>query len=375
MKDISLMKKVLFIIDHLKGGGAEQVMLDLAVYMAKHDIVVSIALLDSTDIRMTIPNNIEQINLDVNKNFMRGKLWKNRKHLFQLNEKINIQNLISRIQPDLIILTHWYAYHTYPALPKHDNIWFWMHGVMFNPIKQPTKNIFRWYREIRRLYLVRKYFPLYMDNKNIITVNQELNDLCQPYIPHSKIITIHNGIDPQRIHHNMLSTVDKKWDCIFVGRLSAEKQPQHAIQAFAQSNLKGRMAIVGDGSMFEQLQQLCDRLDISHRVDFLGWQKQPARFIQQSHVFISSSKTEGSPLTIAESLILGTPVVAYEVSNGITWQLNSNQLKQGLVTPQNIDELSQKLSQIYTSPYNISAEDKDRLSVQNMGKKFMRLIK
>lgn len=64
------------------------------------------------------------------------------------------------------------------------------------------------------------------------------------------------------------SSIIKKWDAIFVGRLSEEKQPNVAIKAFAESGLTGRMAIVGDGPLLGELIQLVQALELSERIDF-----------------------------------------------------------------------------------------------------------
>ena len=46
-----LNKTILFIADHLKGGGAERILLEAATLLAENNTVI-IALLDSNDIRM-----------------------------------------------------------------------------------------------------------------------------------------------------------------------------------------------------------------------------------------------------------------------------------------------------------------------------------
>lgn len=365
------MSKILFIADHLHGGGAEQVMLDVANNLAKKHCV-TIALLDSSNIRMNISNKVNQVNLDIHEHFMTGNLWKRKGRHLTSDEISKIQNLVSTINPDLIILSHWYAFYIQPFITG--NIWSWIHGEIFDPIKKDTNNPFRWYKEKRRLHFEITYFTKLFRNQNIIFVNNHLKEISQPYIPNSNIRTIYNCIDYNRLSQNLAFSQEKKWDCIYVGRLSEEKQPSHAILAFAKSSLTGRLAIVGDGLELDSLIKLTEKLNITNRVDFLGWKSDVANYIKQSSLLILTSIKEGCPLIIAESLLLDTPVVTYECSEGISYQLSSGELSRGLVSPQNIDSLALTISNIFKAPYKITTSDKEKLSINHMIEDFESLL-
>lgn len=374
MDVIHIMKEynILFIADHLHGGGAEQIMLDVANNLAKK-YCVSIALLDSTNNKMHISSKVNQINIDVNKGFINGHLWKRGKRKLSNDEISTIKNLITNINPDLIILTHAHAFFTAPFI-EHNNIWFWIHGEIFNPYHKKTKNLFRWYKEKRRVYFEIKSFKKLMNNQKLIYVNEYIKDVCQNYIPDSQYKIIYNGIDYNRLIKNIEPLPTKKWDCIFVGRLSKEKQACHVIRAFANSNLNGRLAIVGDGDQLGTLIQLAKELNIFQRVDFLGWKTDVANYIQQSKILLLTSLNEGCPLIVAESILLNVPVIAYACSTGIIHQLSSNELITGLVTPQDINLLTEKINQIHHTPYKIKPEDKERLCIEKMIVEFEKLL-
>ena len=52
--------KILFIADHLRGGGAERILLEVAEGLSNtHEVII--ALMDSTHIRMQIPPKIKSI--------------------------------------------------------------------------------------------------------------------------------------------------------------------------------------------------------------------------------------------------------------------------------------------------------------------------
>lgn len=371
-----MMKKILFILDHLKGGGAERIALELCEELQKRNLTIKIILLDGDDIKMQINSNLDIDSMDMEKAFLSGKLWRNRDKKFLPKDRLMLRKKIDEYQPDCIVVSHWYAYCVHSIFQTSDKVFFWVHGEIFNPERKQTPNFFRYYKEYRRWYLEHKYFPSIFNHKNIIAVNADLKLRYQPYIPNAKIFVLPNGINLQKIQQQANIGVQntKQWDCIFVGRLGKEKQPEHAIQAFAKSGLMGRMAVVGDGDMMSSLQTLCQSLGVAERVDFLGWQTNPYQYIVQSCCLVLSSNTEGSPLVIAESLLLGVPVVAYDLNHGIRHQLNHQNLNRGLVESQNIEKMALALSDVVKNPYPISDEDKERLSMEKMTEDFLTII-
>ena len=367
-------QKVLFILDHLRGGGAERIALEIAEKFYDSGCDVSIALLDDQDIKMLIPKSLNKINIKLNPILYTGKFWRKREEKLLPEDIQQIRHLVDEINPNLIILSHSYAHFILPVFTKNENVWAWVHGDIMPLPRREVSGLFYWYKEKRRCYLEHRTFIKLFEDRNIIVVNEDIKNLYQTYLNRANIVVIPNGINAKRMLKNITQNIEKNWDCIFVGRLSPEKQPEHAIKAFAKSELEGRMAIVGDGIMENELQELCRELKIYDRVDFLGWQEDPSDFINKSRCLILSSKTEGSPLIIAEALTIGTPVVAYRINSGIEQQLNHNQLKHGLVENQNIDSLSDKLYEVVKSPYTISQEDKNRVSLDCMTESFLNLL-
>lgn len=367
--------KILFILDHLKGGGAERIALSLAESLHQQDHEVVIALLDSTEIKMPVPVGIKQINLDFSSSFFTGRLWQSTRKKFLKSDQDKISQLIDTVQPDKVIVSPWRAFYLAQSkILNNNNVFFWIHGEVIDLVRRPQKNVFRTYKEVLRLYKEKYYFSKILNGKNIIIVNSDLKTMYQLILKNSNIQVLSNGVDINTIQKLAGNQIDKKWDCIFVGRLSPEKQPEHAIQAFANSGLKGKMAIVGDGQMRAELVALCKEINIIERVDFLGWQENPYPFIQQSKVLLLTSKSEGFGLVISEALILNTTVLAYNASDGIDYQLNHNDLVQGLVNNQDLDDLTRKLSQVVKQPYPITDDDKNRLSIEQMATHFIDIL-
>ena len=86
-----------------------------------------------------------------------------------------------------------------------------------------------------------------------------------------------------------------------------------------------------------------------------------------------SSLYEGSPVTLAEAIALGVPIVSYDSSAGITDLFTTDTTKFGLVPKQNIQALSTTLKKCIQEPYEYSQECRDKVCMNNMVKYILEL--
>ena len=360
------MNKILFIIDHLGCGGAEKITLQLAEYLANNGHDIHLAVLNGNLNHYSCSKAIKYIDLKVQISFSKGKMWKNK----TLNEYEKHQiNELLKYSFDLIITGynngHWLA----PYLKG--NVWHWIHGDLLevrkfnNPLKQMKEHL--------RFFKNKRKFSKLFHNRNLITVNRDLENKAKRYANPSSVKTIANGVTVPSQYLNQYSSTDKKWDVIFVGRLVPIKQVDHAIKAFAMSNICGKMAIVGDGSERNKLEELSKELGIADRVNFLGWVDDPRKLMLQSKCLVMSSLYEGSPVTLAEAIALGVPIVSYKSSYGIE-DLFSDEIKSiNLVEKQNIQKLSNQLQFVVDRPYLYSEKNQNMINMKNMSDNFLNL--
>ncbi|ATO19571.1 hypothetical protein BS636_07845 [Acinetobacter sp. LoGeW2-3] len=362
------MSKILFIIDHLGCGGAEKITLQLAEYLAKQDHIIYLAVLNGQRNHYHCSSLVHYTDLQITESFAYGKMWKNK--TLTHYEKQKIDQLLA-YGFDLIITGynngHWLA----PYLKG--NVWHWIHGDLLeirrfnNPLKQLKEHI-------RFLKNKRKFSKLFR-NRNLITVNRDLENKARTYSNPNSIKTIANGVNIPFKYLNRYPITEKKWDVIFVGRLVPIKQVDHAITAFSMSNTNGRMAIVGDGTERQKLEELTKELKIADRVDFLGWVDNPYKFISESKCLILTSQYESFGLVLAESITLNTPVIAYNCSSGVEdiFHLQKN-MKKYLIQHNDINMLSNKIQNCIKSPYAIHKETKEILHIKNMASSFLSII-
>lgn len=71
--------------------------------------------------------------------------------------------------------------------------------------------------------------------------------------------------------------------------------------------------VIGDGEEFTNLYNQIEELKITNTFHLLGTSMNPYPFVKQSDYYIMSSRSEGWPLIIAETLILQKPIIATNV--------------------------------------------------------------
>ena len=146
---------------------------------------------------------------------------------------------------------------------------------------------------------------------------QELTDLF--YIQKRKITTINNPIDTQFILHsieNQKTPFTKGTiNVVASGTIYPTKGFDILIEAFSKvvkEHNHFHLHILGKDRDHNQqkLQQVAEQLCVSDHIHFLGFQKNPYPFYQFCDLFVLSSRLEGFPNVLLESLFLGKPVVA-----------------------------------------------------------------
>lgn len=118
---------------------------------------------------------------------------------------------------------------------------------------------------------------------------------------------------PSGGHHDTsgptCSTTGRRFVC--VGRLVPAKMLPDLLIAFAAETADDdRLILVGDGPLRPELERLAERLNVRHRVEFIGHTVRPWSFVASADVLVLASETEGMPNAVLESLALGTPVLA-----------------------------------------------------------------
>jgi glycosyltransferase involved in cell wall biosynthesis len=101
-----------------------------------------------------------------------------------------------------------------------------------------------------------------------------------------------------------------------VGRLTAIKQPEVFLDAAARiaaADPRAAFLVAGGGELETALRAQATRLGIDARVRFLGWQRTVASVYAASDLVAVTSRNEGTPVALIESMAAGVPGVAFAV--------------------------------------------------------------
>jgi poly(glycerol-phosphate) alpha-glucosyltransferase len=106
---------------------------------------------------------------------------------------------------------------------------------------------------------------------------------------------------------------------IMMARLDQQKQVDHAIEAFAKVAArlpKARLEIYGRGPDHAALRRLIADVGMTKRITLMGFTTKPNLAYQQASLCIMTSRYEGAPLTLQESMSYGCPVISYDLRYG-----------------------------------------------------------
>jgi glycosyltransferase involved in cell wall biosynthesis len=109
---------------------------------------------------------------------------------------------------------------------------------------------------------------------------------------------------------------DKVYDACWIGRFHPQKGCADLLKAWqlvCRQEPQGKLAVVGD--IKEQMMPLVSELGLEDNVTFLGYLTGAEKFraLQQSKLLLFPSYFEGRPVAIAEAMVCGVPVVAYDL--------------------------------------------------------------
>lgn len=147
----------------------------------------------------------------------------------------------------------------------------------------------------------------------IIAVSKEIVDnACFLKKQKDKVIVIDNVIDKKRVLDKSIEFKTKKYDLIYVGRLTKIKRPELIIEITKEIRNKFpdfKVCIIGKGDLEEYCEELIHKYNLENNIDILGFKENPFPYVLNSKISILPSLHEGLPMSVIESLILGVPVL------------------------------------------------------------------
>lgn len=139
----------------------------------------------------------------------------------------------------------------------------------------------------------------------------------------TKTVTIYNPCDATNIKTKAaqppsienFDLIDQQY-MIHVASFDSMKGHRDLLQAYAKTERKLPLVLVGKGKLEEEIKQLAIELNISHCVRFLGFQSNPYPLIGSAALMVLTSKFEGFGYVIVEAQELGVPVISTDCPFG-----------------------------------------------------------
>ncbi|MCW8999068.1 MAG: glycosyltransferase family 4 protein, partial [Kangiellaceae bacterium] len=160
--------------------------------------------------------------------------------------------------------------------------------------------------------------------QKVVSVSHELTGYLHGEFPKDKIVVVENGIDIEALdkfkHSPLLRLNNETINIGIVGRLVPVKRVDRFIQSAAiiLKSLPQRNVIFdifGDGPLKHQLESQAADLQVSENIRFHGHcsGSDIHKKIADLDLLLMTSEHEGLPMTLLESMFLGTPVICSSV--------------------------------------------------------------
>lgn len=332
--------RVLHVINSLQIGGAESLLRDLAQRLQSQGIIVSIALLDSTN--SPLEKELSELRFDLIKGTNGIYCPKN---IYFLGSLLNKYDLVH---------THLFPTQLWVAIGKR----LFCSKTPLITTEHSTYNRRRkfWFRPLDKW--------MYHQYKEIVCISKATEYALNDWLPglEKKLRVVPNGIDIERFKNACKAdkgewTADPQTKIILtVGRLEPQKGYHTLLHAM--TKVQGAYLILaGDGIMREELEKLARDLRINTKVFFLGRRNDIPELIKMADVYVQPSNWEGFGIAALEAMAGGLPVIASNVPGLIDLIGNS-----GIVFQAGDSEaLASSLNALLSSP-----EERNHYSVAAM---------
>ncbi|KAF0208859.1 MAG: glycosyltransferase [Actinomycetota bacterium] len=162
-------------------------------------------------------------------------------------------------------------------------------------------------------------YPRVADNVDrfVCVVGAARDELVSLGLDASKLVVIANGIPNPAANRAQVARRDDGTVVVgSVGRLEPLKGYEFFVAAAAIVSSQSpsvRFRLVGDGRLRSSLTAQVASLELGSRFEFAGWSNDATGEISAMDVYVVSSVTDTTNLTILEAMALGKPVVATDV--------------------------------------------------------------
>lgn len=161
------------------------------------------------------------------------------------------------------------------------------------------------------------------------------------------------------------SRSDNKFEIVLLGRVTEVKGydiiPQIAKLLKLQA-IPAHFTIIGDGGYMSTLKDKIESLKVGDMISLTGFKANPYPFVKQADIVMSTSLTEGLPLSLCEAMSLGKPIIS-SPTTGADYLLSDGT---GIIVNRNAENYVSAIKRLYENPdllesYRLKSLEKSRM--------------
>ncbi|GBG57981.1 glycosyl transferase family 1 [Sporomusaceae bacterium FL31] len=183
-----------------------------------------------------------------------------------------------------------------------------LHGVHYQEYGRLTKILY---------FYLERFLSTFTDKFINVSMGEQQQALKLGFYQRNRSVVIHNGVNIERnvLHNrNIIGLSDQDFVVVNISRFDYQKNIKMIIQIAEKLIKKTRIKflLVGDGPDKAELEKYAKDNGLNNII-FAGFQADVSHFLNKADIYLSTSRWEGLPLAIIESLAVGTPVIASDV--------------------------------------------------------------
>ena len=242
-------------------------------------------------------------------------------------------------------------------------------------------------------FKIKSYLPknkflaklLYRNCQEFITVSKGIYEKVGNKYNFLPTKLIYNPIDFEFISNQSKQEVTNDFQYVLsAGSMNKNiKQFNKLIECYANSilpSIKIKLIILGEGKLKNKWIKLAESLNLQDMVIFKGNVKNPFRYYKNAIFTISTSKYEGMPMVLLESLACGTPIISWDYASGPS-EIITNKQNGLLIENQDTDKLIEAMN-LFVSDNNLYLHCKENVvssvkqfSLETIGNEWLNHLK
>ena len=251
----------------------------------------------------------------------------------------------------------------------------------------PNNTFYTIHSAILNYYLPTNSFlaKIIYNRRNIVSVSIAIQQIINQHYNFENSFKIYNPIDFNEIQQlqNKFEVNEPKY-IVAAGRMNDTiKQFDQLIESYSKSILpkKGiKLLFLGDGENKIKLQSLAEQAGLSSLIEFKGFVENPFPYYKNARFTVLSSKNEGFPNVLIETLATKTPVIAFDCFSGPN-EIIEHEQNGLLVDNQNFEALTEAMNQmiekddLYQNCKLNAKESVRKFDVEIIGQQWQNLFK